>query len=78
MKIKRKKNIFQTLGMTRQNMNIFLIGILVIIIGYILLAIGDTYDTISMVISPILLAIGYIIILPLSILYRSKDSEKEK
>lgn len=78
MKIKNKKNIFQSLGMTKQNINIFLLGIIVIIIGYILLAVGDIYDTISMFISPIFLAVGYIIILPLSILYRFKDSEKEK
>ncbi|MEA1987516.1 MAG: hypothetical protein U9N76_08530 [Candidatus Marinimicrobia bacterium] len=67
------KNIFQTLGMTKQNMYIFLMGILTIIVGYILLAIGKIYDDISMIYSPILLALGYIVILPLSILYRTKD-----
>ena len=77
MKI-QKKNIFQTLGYTKQNMNIFIIGIIVIIVGYILLAIGGTYDTVSLVISPIFLAVGYIIILPLSLIYRFKNSEKGK
>jgi len=76
MKIKIK--YIPIVGNDKTEYKYFLLGIIVIIIGYILLAVGDTYDTISMVISPIFLAVGYIIILPLSILYRSKDSEKEK
>ncbi len=72
------KNIFQTLGMDKRNMHIFLVGISAIILGYIFLAIGDTYDTMSMVISPILLALGYFVIVPFSILYKSKKIETHK
>lgn len=61
---------FQLLGLSKTNLYIFLVSIAVIIIGYIFMAIGDTYDALSLYVSPIILTIGYVVVLPLSILYK--------
>lgn len=61
---------FQSLGLSKTNLYIFLVSIAVIIIGYIFMAIGDTYDALSLYVSPIILTIGYVVVLPLSILYK--------
>jgi ATP/ADP translocase len=49
-------------------------GILFVIVGFYLMSIGNWDSTTSLVISPIILFIGYVIIFPLSILFRKKES----
>ncbi len=66
---------FQSLGLTKTNLYIFLIAVATLIVGYILMAIGKTYDAMSLYISPIILTIGYVVILPMSILYKRNKSE---
>ncbi len=73
----KTNEFFESMGLTYANLYIFIASLLVIALGYILMAIGDTYDVLSLYISPIVLVIGYIVVLPLSILYRSK-SERDK
>ncbi|MBW6458892.1 MAG: hypothetical protein K0B52_07010 [FCB group bacterium] len=67
---------FQTLGLTKVNAYIFLAGLVIIIIGYVIMALGDTYDVWSLTVSPIILVIGYVIVLPLSILYKKDKGNK--
>ena len=50
------------------NYLIFGIGILTIIAGYILMITGDTNSYQSVKLAPIILLIGYIVIIPLAIL----------
>jgi len=54
----------------KNNYLIFGIGVLIIIIGYILMKTGDVDSFQSVRLSPFLLFIGYIILIPLSIFYR--------
>lgn len=63
---------FKSLGLTRTNLYIFLAAIAVLIVGYIFMAIGETYDVLSLYISPIILTIGYVVVLPMSILYKKR------
>lgn len=49
-------------------------GILFVIVGFYVMSIGEWDSTTSLVISPIILFIGYVIIFPLSILFRKKES----
>lgn len=51
-------------------------GILFVIVGFYVMSIGNWDSTASLVISPIILFIGYVIIFPLSILFRKKESAK--
>jgi hypothetical protein len=43
---------FQSLGLTKTNLYIFLIALATLILGYIFMAIGDTYDALSLYVSP--------------------------
>ncbi len=61
---------FQSLGLTKTNLYIFLVALAVLIVGYILMAVGKTYDGLSLYVSPIILTIGYVVVLPMSILYK--------
>lgn len=67
---------FETLGLTKINFQLFLLSLGVIILGYVLMALGKTYDVLSLYISPIILTIGYVVILPLSFLYKKRNSEE--
>ncbi len=59
------------------NYILFGIGIIVIIIGFIALSQGPWNSVSSLTIAPILLAIGYIIVVPSAILYKKKNIKKE-
>jgi hypothetical protein len=56
------------LPFTRKNYYLFLAGLATIVIGYIALAQG------SITLAPILLVLGYCVIVPVAILYRDRSS----
>ena len=57
------------------NYMIFGVGIGVIIIGFILMAQAPWENPISLTVSPLVLLLAYIIIFPLSILYKKKKNQ---
>jgi membrane protein YdbS with pleckstrin-like domain len=61
----------------KQNYYLLILGMAVIVIGFYFMTIGPWNSFSSLVISPLLLFIGYVIIFPLSIFLRKK-SKKEK
>lgn len=82
----KKKTIKQTKKISVSPFNIYwdkknyyllALGLLVTIAGFYFMTIGPWDSTASLVISPILLFIAYVIIFPLSIFLRKK-SEKEQ
>ena len=52
------------------NYFIFGIGVIAIILGYILMGYGEVNSILSLKIAPFILFIGYIILIPISILYK--------
>ena len=54
------------------NYLIFGIGLFFIMIGYILMSLGDTESFLSTKLSPIILLIGYCILIPLSLMLKFK------
>ena len=54
----------------RTNYILFLLGLAFIIIGYIIMSLGTVNSFQSMDLSPILLFTGYIVIIPISLIYR--------
>ena len=58
------------LPFTIKNYLLFLAGIVTIIIGYFLMSIGPHDSVYSLTISPVILLIGYIILLPMSVLMK--------
>ena len=57
---------------TKYNYMIFGIGLLFIIIGYVLMSIGETTSILSTKISSIILFLGYCVIIPISIIMNFK------
>ena len=57
---------------TKYNYMIFGIGLLFIIIGYILMSAGETTSILSTKISPLILFLGYCVIIPVSIIMNFK------
>ena len=54
----------------KNNYLIFGIGVLVIILGYVLMATGDVNSFQSVKLSPFILFVGYVVLIPLSIFYK--------
>ena len=67
--MKNKKEI-EDWSFTNTNYILFLLGILTIFFGYILMYKGDAISAQSVKVAPIILVIGYCIIIPLSLLYK--------
>ena len=61
------------LPFTKKNYQILGLGLLIIILGYIALSQEPWNGTMPLVVAPILLVLGYCVIIPLGILYRQKS-----
>ena len=57
---------------TSKNYIIFAVGILLIALGYIVMATGETTSTQSLTIAPIMLFLGYVVVIPTALIYRDK------
>ena len=62
----------------KRNFILLLLGLVVIIAGFIFMSMGQWDSFPSLFISPVLLVIGYLLILPASILYLKKEHPAEK
>lgn len=62
---------------TKSNYYLLLVGVLVIIAGFYFMSVKPWDSSASLVISPILLVIGYVLIFPASILYKKKKQAEE-
>jgi hypothetical protein len=69
-----KKRITDRLNLTKTNYIILAVAIVVIIIGYIIMQYGGD-DLGDKTISPILLTIGYVVLVPLALLYKKRVDE---
>ena len=57
---------------TSKNYIIFAVGVLLIAAGYIIMASGETTSTQSITIAPIMLFLGYVVVIPIALIYRDK------
>lgn len=79
--VKSKKSsasVKWALPFERMNYILFGAGILTIILGYFLLSLGNstTWDNpMSVSVAPVVLVIGYCVLIPYALLYRSKKDE---
>lgn len=62
----------------KNNYLILIAGIIISIIGYYLMSVGPWNSNESLVYSPILLFIAYVIIFPYAIIYRKRKQEISK
>ena len=76
-KKKEEKNIHLFEGWTFSKKNYVLggIGLATIIFGYVVMASGTVNSFQSLTLAPIMLFIGYLIIIPIALLYRDKKKQ---
>ena len=72
---KNNKNLFHSWSFGKINYLIFVIGLLTIILGYLMMATGETESIQSVKIAPIILVIGYCVLIPAAILVKPKNKE---
>ena len=65
--------LFESLNLKMKNYILFGSGVFAIILGYMLMSIGEHDGILSSKISPIILIIGYCILIPMSIFKNFKD-----
>ncbi len=75
VKVKEKKSTFINYW-KKPNFYILFAGIATLFIGYFLMAQSPWNNPLSLTVSPIVLLIAYIVIFPLSILYKKKKKIK--
>lgn len=73
----KSKKMAQSLPFERENYILFAIGLGLLIIGYISLAQGPWNSFLSLTLAPILLVVGYCVVIPLAILYRKREKKPE-
>ncbi len=62
----------------RINYTIILAGIVTVIIGYLVMAAGDDVSPLSVTIGPLILVLGYCVLIPLGIIYRRKKADTQQ
>ncbi len=62
----------EALPFTRLNYQIFAAGLLLIILGYVALAQPPANSFMSLTVAPILLILGYCVVIPFAIMYQKK------
>jgi len=62
--------LFQDWYFEKENYVFFIAGIISVILGYIIMVTGETYSFQSLSLAPILLFVGYIILIPLALIYK--------
>ena len=65
-------NLFQGWSYDKENYIFFVAGIVSVILGYIIMATGKTYSFQSLSLAPALLFIGYIILIPIALIYKKR------
>ena len=76
-KKKEEKNIHLFEGWTFSKKNYVLggIGLATIIFGYVIMASGTVNSFQSLTLAPIMLFVGYLIIIPIALIYRDKKKQ---
>ena len=62
--------IFDDWSFSNENYYLFVAGIIFIILGYAIMALGETYSFQSLSLAPIILTIGYLVLIPSALLYK--------
>ncbi len=69
---KEHMHLIESWAFTSKNYIIFAVGVLLIGVGYIVMAGGETTSVQSLTVAPILLFLGYIVVIPAALIYRDK------
>ena len=70
-----KINLFDGWAFGRINYILFGFGLGLVIFGYFFMANGEVDSFQSLTLAPIMLFLGYIVVIPISLVYRDKEKE---
>jgi hypothetical protein len=73
----KKKSILGSLPFTKTNYQILAVGIVLLVLGYVALSQEPWDGTMPLVVAPILLVLGYCVVIPLAILFRKNSSGEQ-
>jgi len=59
---------------SRENYILFGVGMAIVIIGFLLMAQGPWDNPLSLTVSPLVLLVAYLVVFPLSILYKKRKT----
>jgi len=71
------KNLFESWSFNKTNYFLLFGGILLIILGYIIMSYGEVNSFQSLTLAPITLFFGYIILIPIALIYKGKKIKKD-
>ncbi len=69
----KSPHLFETWSFSKTNYIFFGSGLGLIILGYIVMAMGEVNSFQSLTLAPIMLFIGYIVLIPIALLYRDQS-----
>ena len=72
----KKKKIPAELPFGKQNLRILAVGLLFLVVGFVLMAQPPVNGFLSLTLSPIVLMIAYLVIIPYAIMYDPKKKEQ--
>lgn len=75
---KKKSFVAEVEMPQRINYTILLAGIVTILVGYLVMAAGDDVSPLSVTIGPLILVVGYCVLIPLGILYRRRKADTQE
>ena len=68
-------SLFESWDFSTINYVLFSIGLVLIIAGYFIMAAGEVNSFQSLTLAPIMLFVGYLIIIPIALIYRDKKKQ---
>ena len=71
-------HLFEGWAFGKFNYILFTVGVSALLVGYALMATGTVNSFQSLTLAPILLFLGYVVIIPLALVYRKKVTQKDK
>ncbi len=71
-KVRRDTRKVQDFAFGKRNINILVAGIVLLVIGYILMAQPPVDGFLSRTLAPVILVIAYLVIIPISLMIREK------
>ena len=74
---KVSKALFEYWSFTKINYILFFVGVLLIILGYLIMAYGEVDSFQSLTLAPTILFTGYIILIPAALIYKERIIKKD-
>ena len=71
------KTLFESWSFNKTNYLLFFSGILLIILGYFIMVYGEVNSFQSLTLAPVILFIGYIILIPSALIYKGRVTKKD-